>query len=79
MSKEYEFMLGFLKTATKEQLIELFHDIEDPLLIEKLGDYAYQYAEAFAEFEEENNYRELKQADDNQRYRDIKATQDNLK
>ncbi len=79
MSKEYEWMMQFLKTATDQQLIELFHDLEDPSLIERVEEWVYQYEKALMDIETETYHNELKDADDAQRYRDIKSTQESYK
>jgi hypothetical protein len=97
MSKEYQCMLRFLNHATDEQITELFYDLENIDLVEKMGDLAYIFVEYHAiqqqnkflkpiiksgevlEYSTQSYENELKDADDAQRYRDIKSTQDSLK
>lgn len=70
-----------LKSMDEKQLLELFHDIEDIEVVERIADCAFHFVENFeAEVDDivngKSDEQDWKEQDDAQRYRDIKSTQD---
>ena len=84
MSGLYAPMLARLKNMDEKQLLELFHDLEDLEVVERIADCANHYVENFEQQVDnivhgKTEYEDWKEQDDAQRYRDIKSTQDSMK
>lgn len=75
----YLNMLYKLKNMTEKQLLEMFKDIEDIVVIERIADCAYHFVENFEPddsepFQGKSDEQEWKEQDDAQRCDDIKST-----
>jgi hypothetical protein len=81
---KYAMTLETLKKMDKKQLIELFHDIEDIQVVQRIADCAYHFTENY-DYAKQDDYdrvtsksekQEWVDMDNAERYRDIKSTQD---
>lgn len=70
-----------LKSMDEKQLLEMFHDIEEIEIVQRISDAAYHFCENYEDPEEkgEHEWVDWKRQDDAQRYADIKSTQDSFK
>lgn len=81
MNENYKMTLKILKSMDLQQLIELFHDLEDQLTVERILDSAQHYVdhgfdkESYKCHPDYEGDKELKEDDDRQRYQDIKSEQ----
>lgn len=48
----YQAMINRLKKMDEKQLLELFHDLEDLAVVERIADCAYHFVENYEEIEE---------------------------
>src|ERR1700689_86371 len=70
-------MIKLLKIMEDKQLLEMFHDIDDIKIVQRIADCAWHFVETFEEEIEnivngKSEYEEWREDDDHQRYRDIK-------
>jgi len=82
---KYAMTLETLKNMDEKQMIEMFHDIGDLKVVERIADTAYHFVENYVDPEEDeatnekSDYEDWKEQDDAQRYADIKSTQDSYR
>lgn len=81
----YLNMIHRLKNMSEDQMLELMFDLDNEACAERLLEAANHYIdrESCEECCEKrlgkSDYQDWRQADDEQRYRDIKSTQDSMK
>lgn len=80
---KYTYIIQVLKTMDKKQLLELFHDIDDIEIVQKISECAYQFVENFEPCDPIELKRDIsddedaRQIDDSRRYREWKSDQRN--